>query len=189
MTDQILERITVAEFAKLPETTHITELLDAVVYVTASPKDKHQQASFSLVGFLNDLKRQGQISGTIRFAPMDVYLDDYNVPQPDVFFVRSDNTRCVLGADDYWHGPPDLVVEVLSPGTARRDKVDKFKLYEKHGIREYWIVEPTLLSVEVWVLTGTEFELQGTYSSSAEQHTFTSPVLDGLSVDLKVVFS
>lgn len=199
MTDQMLERVetsvtpksrmTAAEFAELPETTQITELLDGVIFVSPSPKDPHQDNVEDTAGFLRDLKKAGQISGTIRFAPMDVQFDDLNTVQPDVFFVSSDNTRCMLGEDGYWHGAPDLIVEVLSPSTARRDRIEKFGLYEKYGVREYWIVESSLPSVEVWILTEGLLQLQGTYSPVDDLNLFTSPVLGGLTVDLKTVFA
>lgn len=182
-------RMTAAEFAELPETTQIIELIDGVVFMSPSPKDIHQDNVDDVVGFLRDLKRSGQISGIVRFAPMDVQFDEVNTLQPDIFFVSSDSTRCMLGDDGYWHGAPDLIVEVLSPSTARRDKVEKFNLYEKHGVREYWLVEPTLLSVEVWVLTDGLLQQQGIYSPVDDLNLFTSPVLGGLGVDLKIVFA
>lgn len=201
MTDQMLERVetpvtsktrmTAAEYAQLdlPETSYITELIDGEIFVVSSPKFAHQSASAHAFSFVNDLKRSGQITGEVCFATLDVYMDEYNVVQPDVFWVSADNTRCALGEDGYWHGAPDLIVEVLSPSTARRDRIEKFSLYEKHGVREYWIVESSLPSVEVWVLTDGLFQLQGTYSPVDDLNLFTSPVLGGITVDLKAVFA
>ena len=79
-----------------------------------------------------------------------------NAVQPDVLW-NSPASRCVLVDDAYFRGAPDLVVEVLSPSTALRDKQTKFRLYEKYGVREYWIVEPTAQYVEVWALVEAKF--------------------------------
>lgn len=190
MTDQTPKtRMTAAEAAQLPETTQISELIDGVLFLNPSPNNVHQGMSGDILWFLRNIGRSGQMVGKLGHAPLDVYMDEYNVVQPDVFWVSADNTRCTLGEDGYWHGAPDLIVEVLSPSTARRDKVEKFNLYEKHGVREYWIIESSLPSVEVWVLIDGLLQLQGTYSPVDDLNLFTSPVLGGLTVDLKAVFA
>jgi Uma2 family endonuclease len=71
-------------------------------------------------------------------APMDTVLSDDTTAQPDVIYVRKEN-RAIL--KDRVCGVPDLVIEVLSPGTSRRDRLEKLDLYAKHGIAEYWIVD------------------------------------------------
>ena len=134
-------------FRALPETNEaVIEHIDGVVYVD-SPVDPHQEVVLNVVLLLKALAPQGRM----RFAPMDVYLGDDTV-QPDVFWVAPESS-CVLRPDNRWQGPPDLVVEVLSPTTAQRDKEggSKFQLYQQQGVREYWIIDPIYQSIEVFV--------------------------------------
>jgi Uma2 family endonuclease len=107
------------------------------------------------------------------------------VAQPDVFWVSSENEKCKLRDDGYWYGPPDLIVEVLSPGTARQDKVTKFAIYERHGVREYWIADPVYQNIEVWTLADGRYTRLGLFRVG---DTFTSPVLNQ-PVDVSAIFA
>lgn len=183
MSEVVQKRLTAAGFRQLPETMQRQELIGGEVVVSPAPKDPHQSAVEDIYFAIRTLIAQGKLSGRVKVSPADVYLSEYDVLQPDVFFIASDNSRCTLGSDGYWHGAPNLVVEVLSPATARRDRVDKFQLYEKHGCHEYWIVEPVTRTIEVW---GREddaetFHLNGTYGHGSQ---FISNVLGGLSLSV-----
>jgi Uma2 family endonuclease len=180
MADITRTRMTAAEFASLPETPTPPELIDGEVIVSPTPRNTHQAVVRSL---LLALTRLGE--GEAILSPMDVYLDDDNVVQPDLFWVSGAKSRCQLGEDDYWHGAPDLVVEVLSPGTARRDRGDKYDLYQRHGVREYWIVDPAARFVEVFVYQGEGFTRQGLYGP---EETFASSVLAGREIGLEQIF-
>ena len=171
-------RITAAEYAQLPETTQPMELIDGEVIELATPKDDHQKLLLNLVRILSGLIPGGEL----RFAPMDVYLDDLNVLQPDIFWVSGPDSRCKLSEDGWWHGGPDLVVEALSPSTAVRDRREKFRLYEKYGVCEYWLVDPAAHYVEVWALP----DRKGIYTIG---DTFESPVLVNKTIEVKALFS
>jgi Uma2 family endonuclease len=109
--------------------------------------------------------RQHAPTGETRVAPLDLLLDEHNVVQPDVFWISAANTDCVLINGQYWQGPPDLAIEVMSPSTVRRDYRDKYDLYQRHDVREYWIIEPIAPYLTVHVQdseTGTYVE-QGSY--------------------------
>ncbi len=166
-------KVSLQEFLALPETMQITELINGEVVVTP-PKDEHQVAVGSTYFELRQLVK----SGTFRFAPTGVHLDDQNFVEPDIFWVADTNENCQLGEDGYWHGAPDLIVEVLSPSTARRDRDTKFELYQRSGVREYWLVEPYGEFIEVYCLREGKFERQGFYGLGEQ---FTSPVLSGAS--------
>jgi Uma2 family endonuclease len=172
-------RMKAAEYRRLPETTQPTELIEGEIIVSPAPTDRHQAV---VIGFVQALLRQ-PATGTLRFAPLDVYLDDETIVQPDVFWVSGPDSRCRLHGDGYWYGAPDLVIEVLSPGTARRDKSDKFRLYEQH---EYWLADPDARYVEVWRRAGdaSRFEQQGVYGPD---EAFESALL-GQTVTLAQVF-
>lgn len=116
-------------------------------------------------------------------APMDVYLDDDNVFQPDVFW-RAADSQCVE-REGYFYGAPELVVEVHSPATTKLDKQQKFNTYEQHGAREYWMVDPIGQVVEVWQRDEDNFARLGVYS---EGESFVSLAM-GKTVVLKNVFA
>jgi Uma2 family endonuclease len=177
MAEATRVRMTAAEYARLPETTHPMELINGEVIELATPKDDHQKLLLTLVRILSGLIPGGEL----RFAPMDVYLDDLNVLQPDIFWVSGPDSRCKLGEDGWWHGGPDLLVEALSPSTAVRDRREKFQLYEKFGVREYWLIDLVARFAEVWTLS----DHKGIYTIG---ETFESPVLGGKSIEVKALF-
>lgn len=173
-------RMTNAEFRALPETNVPVELINGVVIVSPSPRRIHQKE-------VGETYRQiADIADTIpgseaMISPMDVILDDLNTVQPDVFWVSGENSLCQVGEDDYWYGAPDLVVEVLSPGTRQHDLSEKFLLYEKHGCREYWIINPKEHTLTQWMRQGERFAGGTVYRN---QEVFVSPVLNGAKIDL-----
>jgi Uma2 family endonuclease len=171
MTDSTHIRMTASEYAKLPESNQITELIDGEVIVTPAPDDAHQKTSGHTYLVLARLVRDGEL----RYAPTDVHLDEINTVQPDLFWVSGENQKCRL-VEGAWEGPPDLVVEILSPSTAHRDYREKYNLYEKYGVREYWIIDPIAKFVEVYTHSGTEFVRQGEFKRG---QTFVSPILYG----------
>lgn len=179
MTVQDHARITAREFFDLPETTQPIELLDGEIIMSPSPVPQHQQIVFQLGKLIDNHKP----SGHIFIAPLDVYLDERNVIQPDVMWVAAES-RCKIG-EKYLEGPPDLVVEVFSPGTVRKDKADKFHLYQHYGVREYWMVDPFEQYVDVHLLVNGKFLPQGVYGP--EDH-FNSMVLAN-QIELKLIFS
>lgn len=177
MAEAIRTRITAAEYALRSETNRPTELIDGEIIELPMPKDPHQRFILQAVQVLLKLIA----GGTLRFAPLDVYLDDFNMVQPDIFWVSGPESLCKLGDDDFWHGAPDLVIEVLSPSTALRDRREKFQLYQKHGVREYWLADPTAQFVEVW-----EFpDHKGIFGMN---DSFESAILGGKKVEIKALF-
>jgi Uma2 family endonuclease len=175
-------RVTADEYFKLPETNQRVELLDGEIVTQMPPKHSHQR----LVGLLYQLLLSLIQGGEVVLSPSSIRLDDENVPEPDLFWVSGSESRCKLSPDDFWHGAPDLIVEVLSPSTARYDKDYKFKLYEKHGVREYWIVDPVNQYLEVFSLENDEFKRLGVFQAD---HSFESPVLNNQKVELQTLFA
>jgi Uma2 family endonuclease len=169
MTTPIKERLSAQEYSKLPETTQPTELIDGEIITMPTPFIIHQR----LVLFLVNILQKMSLEGSIWIAPLDVHLDAYNVVQPDVFWIAKDSI-CVSPDGKYWHGAPDLVIEVLSESTAKHDKTTKFKLYETHGSHEYWMVDPNYQLIEVWYRVDERFVQLGVF---LEGDTFASPTL------------
>lgn len=178
MTDEVKTKMTAAEFFDLPETTQPVELIEGELIVSPTPVPKHARTSVRFVVYLDDLVPNGEIFD----APMEIYLDDENTVQPDIFWV-AENGRCKEG-EKRFVGAPELIIDILSPGSVRLDKITKFKLYERHGVTEYWIVDPIEQYVEVYRLENGRYMLQGTYGPDM---SFESAVL-GKTVDLNQIF-
>jgi Uma2 family endonuclease len=102
-----------------------------------------------------------------------------------VFWISPENTRCTLVDGKYWHGAPDLVVEVLSSSTARRDRKEKLQLYQQYGVREYWLVDPDGEYVEVYRQEGEQLVKHGIWGPG---ESFTSPALSNRAVEISALF-
>lgn len=178
MVDRMLTRTTVDEFLTMPESNLPTELIGGEVIVSPAPELFHQDVAGNIYNLLRSVKL-----GKAYFSPVDVLFGDH-VLQPDVVWLAP-NTTCENVDGKRLRGGPDLVAEVLSPGTALRDRGEKFDLYQAHGVREYWMVEPNARFVEVWVRENDAFVRVGVYG---ETQQFASAVL-GRDVSVKVIFS
>ncbi len=186
MDHPIKTRITASEYLQMPETNQRTELLDGqlIVYggddVSPAPVNEHQRLVRRGTHVLDDLIPNGEIFT----APTDVHFDEVNVVQPDIFWV-AENSQCVEMDGKYWYGAPDLIIEVLSPGTERKDRGKKFRLYQKYGVREYWLISRIESFIEVYNWIDGVFIQQGVYGSD---DTFVSSVLGTKIVDVKKIF-
>lgn len=157
------------------------EIIGGVRYdFLASPKLPHQ---LLLGGLYAAFRLSCAQSGTIVMAPMDVHLDEDNMLQPDLIFVSSENAAILR--DGFIYGAPDLVVEILSDSTARRDKTIKKMTYERFGVREFWIADAENRYIEQFVL------LDGTYRQVAilgPEDRLVSATLPCLNVELSTIF-
>ena len=158
------------------------ELIEGELYMTPSPNVYHQTVLGRLFVFLTSFIEEKQLGATF-CAPLDVVLTPNDVLQPDVLFISKG--RMGIITENNIQGAPDLVVEILSPGTLERDKIVKKYLYEKHGVKEYWIVDPVGKLVEVLTLKEEGFEFFGTFFLDDQ---LSSPLLKELKVPLKEVF-
>ncbi|PSQ97430.1 MAG: hypothetical protein BRD55_02255 [Bacteroidetes bacterium SW_9_63_38] len=150
--------------------------------MSPSPSVQHQD----IVLFLGSLLReyvQNQGKGRTLIAPMDVRLSDETVVQPDVLYVSPDRTDRI--GDDEIDGAPDLVIEVVSPSTSHVDGFDKKQLYETHGVREYWIVDPDTKTVEVYTSGDDGYTL---HQRRVDTGTADSTLLSDPTVDLSTLF-
>ncbi len=182
MSDMIKTKTTFAEYASLPESNQIIELIDGEVILNP-PLDAHQDVLGNIYLFL----RQRVQGGVLRMAPTGVYFDDANSFEPDIFWVSTDNDHCFLGADHrFWHGAPDLIVEVLSVSTTSKDRGIKFDVYEQSGVAEYWLVDPLAQYVEVYKLHNGTFNRIGLFEAD---QAFASHVLGGAQVEVSQFFS
>jgi Uma2 family endonuclease len=149
------ERYTYGEYRQWPDDER-WELIDGVAWdMSPAPSRRHQE----IVMFLSNAFYNACVGGPCRtyVSPFDVLLPDFagmiddevaTVVQPDVLVFCDTTVLTDAGAT----GAPTLLVEVLSPSTATKDMRIKLELYERHGVREYWIVDPGNRFVEVFVL-------------------------------------
>lgn len=168
------------DYCLLPEDRRV-ELIDGSFYMTLSPITIHQTVSKNFgIEMVLQLERKGV--AFVFFAPMDVYLSDEDIVQPDVLVI--DKTREKIIEEKYIRGAPDLAGEILSPTQPGRDRIVKKKLYHKFGVKEYWIVDQDAKSVEVWTWEQSGFPLQGAYTTGHAP----SSVFRDLSVDVSRIF-
>ena len=182
-----IQKLTVAKFHQLefPDNdTHLYELLDGELVKKKAPSPRHQLILAELYDQVKAFVRQQPQPGKVLFAPVDVFLDDSNAPQPDLVYLSPDKVSLVTS--DGVMGAPNLVVEVISPSSIYRDRVTKKALYERFGVPEYWLVDPADNFIEIYTLTDGYYKLLS--AASVEEGQLSSGVLPGLVIDLNALF-
>ena len=176
-------RLTVQDYLDIPEEDENRyELIDGELFMAPAPTWEHQSNSHNLALLLSNFVSAGNL-GVVRYAPLDVYLSDEDVFQPDIVFIS--NERLGIIRSDGVHGAPDLVIEILSPGTERIDRTLKSERYELFGVKEYWRTDPIAKTITVLRLRGGAFEQVGVFTEGMAVQT---PLLPGLRVNVGAVF-
>lgn len=173
------KRLSVNYYKILPEGAPY-QLIEGNLIMTPAPNPRHQIILGNIVEEIRQFTRE---KGIVLFSPIDVYLDDENAFQPDLIFIF--NERKEIIKKDGIYGAPDLVIEILSPSTAHYDLKEKFRVYERSGVKEYWIVDPELNSIEVYVNEGTKFSLITKVEKDGEAGSL---LLKGFKLSLEDVF-
>ena len=158
------------------------ELIDGVLIMAAAPNEAHQMVIGAL-GVRMYVFADDNGLGKVFFSPYDVALSDTDVVQPDILFVSNKRARIRTPANI--QGAPDLVVEVISPSSSRRDWRDKRELYAKHGVKEYWLIDPINRIIWLMLFRRGALEIVGTYG---EGDTVSSSALAGFSVRVDDIF-
>lgn len=156
------------------------ELIDGELILVAAPSEIHQAILLNLVLLVQSVHNR---LGRLYIAPFDVVLTDTDVVQPDLLFVSNERLDIITAANV--QGAPDLVVEILSPSTSRLDRTRKRELYERHRVKEMWLLDPAEGKIWVLLLQDGKLEVAGEYG---EEDSFTSETLGGLSIALDDVF-
>ena len=175
------DRYTYEDYQQLPEGAPY-ELLRGRLAMSPAPTPRHQLVQANLFFELSRGVRD-QDEGHALSAPLDVRLSDTTVLQPDLLFIETDRTDLI--GDQAIEGAPDLVVEILSPASAHRDLTEKKRLYETHGVREYWVVDPDSETVEIFENSENGF-LQA--ARAVEDGTVSSTAIDDFTVSLPALF-
>lgn len=183
-THQLLQTsqrpLTVADFESFPDDGNRYEIMGGMLSVSPAPTLDHQRIALRIAAAL-ELYFDDVRTGEVFIAPVDVELSNFDVIEPDVVVVLDANAsikhkRRIVGA-------PDIVVEVISPSSAKRDRVRKAALYAINGVREYWLVDPERNMFEVLALR------RGNYTALRQPEGFVqSQVLDGFQIELARLF-
>ncbi|MBI4863158.1 MAG: Uma2 family endonuclease [Candidatus Riflebacteria bacterium] len=142
-------RLTYADYRLLPEDGRRYEILHGLLEMSPSALAAHQAVVTRLMALLLPWILTHRL-GRLFTAPMDVILAEDSIVQPDLLFITEARAPALI--KDWIHGAPDLVAEVLSPGTAARDRGVKKQLYARFGVREYWLVDPESRTVTILTL-------------------------------------
>lgn len=159
------------------------QLIEGELVMTPAPLTKHQRVSRNLELELFVWLKKNRI-GEIFDAPTDVELDEKNIVQPDLVVIKRE--RADIIGEKRIVGAPDLIVEILSPDNAYNDLKRKFRLYERCGVMEYWIVDPEFETVEIYVNNAGKYALKEQKEGSG---VVTSWVLDGFQVEISEIFA
>ena len=167
--------------AELPESNQPCELWDGELIMSPTPSFNHQKVVFRFQRALYDwvaARKLGEVVG----APIDMVLSPHRAMQPDVIFVARERLAIIQRVV---MGPADLVAEVISPGGRNRDRIEKRDLYEQHGVKEYWIVDPEAETVDVLELVQGQYELA---MRRGPGEIATSRLLTGFEVSVDYLF-
>ena len=173
---------TEADYFRLPETNKRIELSEGRLIITPSPTSQHQRIAFRLSNLLGNYILSHNL-GEVVTTPMDTRLWKGKIRQPDIAFMSNEHLDRIT--EQLW-GVPDLVVELLSEGTAKVDKEDKYFEYQRAGVQEYWIVDPFNQSIEVYTLKNGIYEIFGKWGPG---EIAKSKLLDGFKVSIDSIMA
>ena len=178
-------KLTYDDFLLFPDDGQRHELIDGEHYVTPSPNTVHQtivgNLYFGLRGYL-----EAHPLGHVFLAPFDVVFSNFDVVEPDLLYITEARRRNILTTTNV-RGAPDLVIEIGSPGTRRRDETIKRRLYERDGVSEYWVVDPDLEVVRIYRRENEGYGRPRELSRETGD-VVESPLFPDLSLPLDVIF-
>lgn len=162
------------------------EIIDGELHVTKAPGWRHNFVLGRIEWALADWNNEAGL-GLVLPGPGLVFAD-HDDAIPDLIWISHERFRSTVGPDQHFHGPPELVIEVLSPGGAnrRRDKELKLAMYDRRGVDEYWIPDGEAREVEVYRRVGGGLRLAATLG---EGDTLTSPLLPGFACQVTSLFT
>jgi Uma2 family endonuclease len=179
-------KLTYDDFLLFPDDGQRHELIDGEHYVTPSPNPRHQRILGKLYLAIGNYLRANPI-GEVFFAPLDVVMSEHDVVEPDLLYLSRERAAQVL-VPEHVRGAPELVVEVGSKGTRKRDETIKRALYDRAGVTEYWVVDPEIDVVRVYRKGADGFERPVELRREAGD-TLTTVLLPGLEISLVEIFA
>lgn len=183
--ERVAKRWTYEEYYRLTPESHDEryEIDDGELVPMSSPSVTHQRTTQQFYKFLDGFVREHGLGETF-ISPLDVIFEEDNLVQPDVMFVAK--ARAGIVQERGIFGAPDLVVEVVSPSSTRRDRQDKSSKYLRFRVQEYWLVNPAERSIEVRVWRADHWAV---HSLARDTGAAESLILPGFTVDLAQVFA
>lgn len=151
-------RTGIEAFELMPEGTYC-QLVNDILIMSPAPTPYHQSTSGIIYEKISEIVKKQQL-GKVFYSPIDVYLNDKNVFQPDIVFVSKDRAEIIDWKKGIM-GAPDLVIEVLSKGSQKYDLTEKKTVYEVSEVKEYWVVDPTTRWCEGFVLENKFYKSLG----------------------------
>jgi Uma2 family endonuclease len=178
-------KLTYDDFVHFPDDGKRHELIDGEHYATPSPRLRHQVILGNLFVMIASWLEDHPI-GRVFLSPLDVVMSDFDVVEPDLLYLSNARAAETL-TELHVRGVPELVVEIASPGTRRRDDGIKRRLYERAGVTEYWIVDPDVDRIRVHLRDGDAF---GRAIELSREHgdLLSTPMLPGLEMPLPRIF-
>ena len=177
----VTKRWTYGDYLKLDDDKRY-EIIEGELLEMPAPSTTHQRLVGRLFRLMSEFVEEKGL-GEVFVSPVDVILSETNVVQPDVVFVSKERSEIVKEKGVF--GAPDLVVEVISPSTLKRDTEDKKRIYAEHGVKELWLVFPGERAVEVFTLRGSSYEI---CSFGYEEGSVKSCNLKGFELNLGELF-
>jgi Uma2 family endonuclease len=184
MATPVQPLVTVDDLEYMPEDGNQYEVIEGELFVSKSPSIDHQDVCAELTGKLRTYLSGNRIGHA--WPGIGVVFSQISGVIPDIVYVSNDRLAEIASGDRV-EGAPDLVIEIISPGipNAQRDRVVKKQLYEKYGVKEYWLVDLISRTVEVYVLRDSVLQLAAAYSG---QDLLVSSLLPGFSCKVEEVF-
>ncbi len=172
-------RLTYDDYCLLPNDGKRYEIIEGELFVTPSPNFSHQIVVTRLTRYLSAFVEDNRL-GLVFVSPFDVVFSQFDVVEPDILYVSK--ARSSVLTEKNVQGSPDLVVEVLSPSTAKIDRTTKLKLYARFGVEEYWIIDPEGPAAEIYRREKESLELAAKLEG---KDLLTSPLFPGFSLPLQ----
>jgi Uma2 family endonuclease len=179
-------RLTYADFVLFPDDGKRHELIDGEHYVTPSPNLRHQRISGNLYYLIRAWLEEHPV-GRIFYAPLDVVFTRFDIVVPDLLYISHARSGEIV-TEKHVTGAPEIVVEIGSKSTRKRDETIKRRLYEERGVSEYWVIDPERDVIRVYRLDGGRFDGPAELSREAGDVLRTRH-LDGLAIPLERVFA
>jgi Uma2 family endonuclease len=182
MAARIEPVLTIADIDAMPEDGNHYEIIEGQLFVSRAPSLTHQQIVFRLMFALGEHLRENP-TGMIWPGP-GVIFSNFSGVIPDVIYISNQRINQIASGDRV-EGAPDLIIEVLSPGAEneRRDRQAKRQLYAKYGVKEYWIVDPNKITVQIY--RSTRLRLTATLTKKDD---ITSTLLPGFRCQVREIF-
>jgi len=174
------------DYVLFPDDGKRHELIDGEHYVTPSPIPRHQAILLKLAVMMQQ-HLDTHPAGLIYIAPLDVVFSEFDVVEPDLLYISRERLGQILTPTNV-AGAPDLVVEIGSPGTRRRDETVKRHLYERFGVAEYWVIDPELEAVKAYRQAGAGYARVAELTRE-DDAVLTTPLMPGLEVLLARLFA